>query len=299
MRPRTRLLFCINFIKLRLVTSVWIDNVKMQTSDKPEATGMSVPQDSFETTDDAFLDGRLMIRQARRGSRAGIDAVFLAAACPAQEGESVLDVGTGSGIVALAIARRVEGVNVTGLEIDAQLCTLAAENAARNGLVTRARFICGDATGRAAALFDAGLLPDSFDHAVANPPFLSEQETRPPPEAMLRRAHMLGPGGLERWIRCLAIFVKPGGTMTIVHRADALPRLLEHCGGRFGALAVYPLFPREGAPASRIILQGRKGSRAPLRLLPGMKLHQSGRDFTPSAQAILRDGASLEVLPAK
>ncbi len=260
---------------------------------------MSGPQHGLETTDDAFLGGKLMIRQVRRGSRAGIDAVFLAAACPAREGESVLDVGTGSGIVALAIARRVEGVNVTGLEIDAQLCALAGENAARNGLSACARFMCGDATGRAALLLDAGLLPDSFDHAVANPPFLSDEETRPPPDAMLRRAHTLSAGDLERWIRCLAVFVKPGGTMTIVHRADALARLLKHCSGRFGALTVYPLFPREGAPASRIILQGRKGSRAPLRLLPGMTLHRSGRDFTPPAQAILRDGARLEVPPSK
>lgn len=254
-------------------------------------------EDHFETTEDAFLGGKLMIHQVRRGSRAGIDAVFLAATCPARAGESVLDAGTGSGIVALAIARRVEGVNVTGLEIDPQLCALAGDNAGRNGLSTRARFICGDVTGRAAPLFEAGLVPDSFDHAVANPPFLSEHETRSPPEAMLRRAHMLGAGDLERWIRCLATFVKPGGSMTIVHRADALPRLLEYCGGRFGALTVYPLFPREGAAASRIIFQGRKGSRAPLRLLPGMTLHQSGHDFTSPAQAILRDGASLE-LPA-
>jgi tRNA1(Val) A37 N6-methylase TrmN6 len=93
--------------------------------------------------------------------------------------------------------------------------------------------------------------------------------------------------------------VKPGGTVTIVHRADALLRLLEHCSGRFGAMTVYPLFPREGAPASRIIVQGRKGSRAPLRLLPGMTLHGAVRDFTPPAQAILRDGASLEVPPSK
>ncbi|MGF1621538.1 MAG: tRNA1(Val) (adenine(37)-N6)-methyltransferase [Rhodomicrobiaceae bacterium] len=260
---------------------------------------MSGPQDDFQTTDDAFLGGKLMIRQTRRGSRAGIDAVFLAAACPARAGERVLDVGSGSGIVALAIARRVEGVNVTGLEIDAQLCALAGENARENGLSSRAGFLCGDVTGPSASLFATGLSPDSFDHAVANPPFLSEQETRPPPEPMLRRAHTLAPGDLERWVRCLAIFVKPGGTMTIVHRADALPRLLEHCSGRFGALTVYPLFPREGAPASRIILQGRKGSRAPVRLLPGMTLHMAGRDFTSSAQAILRDGVSLEVTPSK
>ena len=252
-------------------------------------------QHGLETTDDAFLGGRLMIRQVRHGSRAGIDAVFLAAACPAGQGQTVLDIGSGSGIVALAVARRVDGVDVAGLEIDPQLCALSADNAERNKLAARARFICGDATGQAAGLFEMGLAPDSFDHAVANPPFLLEQETRSPPDEMLRRAHVMRPGDLERWVRCLAIFVKPGGSVTIVHRADALPQLLEHCSRRFGDLSVYPLFPRQGSPASRIIIQGRKGSRAPLRLLSGLTLHQAGRDFTPEAQAILRDGATLDV----
>jgi tRNA1(Val) A37 N6-methylase TrmN6 len=256
-------------------------------------TGTSA--DGIETTDDAFLGGRLTIAQTRQGSRAGIDAVFLAASSPVEPGGRVLELGSGSGIVSLAIARRVEGADVTGVEIDPALCHLAEQNAARNGLQTCSRFICGDATGAASALFASGLKPDSFDHGVANPPFLTAGEARLPEETRLRRAHALKEGELERWIRCLATFIKPRGSITLIHRADALPQLIQGCAGRFGALTVYPLFPRQSVAANRIILQGRKGSRAPLKLMPGMVLHtREGRDFTKEAQSILRDGSGLK-----
>lgn len=256
---------------------------------------MTAGAEGARTTQDAFLGGRLTIEQTLTGSRAGIDAVFLAAACPAKPGETVLELGSGSGVVALAIATRVEGAEVAGIEIDPELCALAARNAERNGLGGWARFVCGDVAAPLSRLMGDGLGPDSFDHAVANPPFLTAGDTRPPADERLRRAHALEPGELERWVRSLAAFVRPGGTATIVHRADALPELLRHCAGRFGALAVYPLFPRQGGPASRILLQGIKGSRAPLRLMSGMVLHEHGRDFTPEAQAILRQGAALDV----
>jgi tRNA1(Val) A37 N6-methylase TrmN6 len=83
--------------------------------------------------------------------------------------------------------------------------------------------------------------------------------------------------------------------LRLVHRAALLPRLLEAAEGRFGALAVFPLFPRAGAPATRLILSGIKGSRAPFRLLPGLVLHGEGSAFTREAAAVLRHGAGLDV----
>lgn len=245
------------------------------------------------TTEDAFLGGRLTLRQLREGSRAGLDAVFLAAACPVKPGQHVLDAGTGSGVVALAIARRIDGTQVTGIDVDAAVVRLAEENAARNGLAARARFLLGDVTAPASALTAAGLAFESFDHVVANPPFLAPDEARLSPCPRLRRAHTLEAGDLERWIRFLAAFCKPKGTATIVHRADALPRLLSFLERRFGGVIVYPLFPREGEPAVRVLVQGTKGSRAPFSLAPGIVLHGVNNAFTPAAEAVLREGAGI------
>jgi tRNA1(Val) A37 N6-methylase TrmN6 len=92
-----------------------------------------------DVTEDGFLNGRLKIRQPKRGFRAGLDAVMLAAAVPARAGETALELGAGVGTASLCIAFRT-GCDVSGLEIDPQLAALANQNAARNAMSDRARF---------------------------------------------------------------------------------------------------------------------------------------------------------------
>ena len=65
--------------------------------------------------------------------------------------------------------------------------------------------------------------------------------------------------------------------------------------GRFGALKIFPLFPRKNSRASRVLVQGTKASRAPLELLAGLALHEDDGSYTRQAQAVLRDTASLDL----
>jgi tRNA1(Val) A37 N6-methylase TrmN6 len=91
----------------------------------------------------------------------------------------------------------------------------------------------------------------------------------------------------------------PGGTATLIHKADALGKVIGALSGRFGGLRILPIYPRAEAPAIRVIVQGIKGSRAPLTLLPGLILHGEGNAFTPLADAIFRSGAALTLEPKK
>src|ERR1700744_43554 len=88
-------------------------------------------------TEDRLLDGRVVLRQPAEGFRAAIDPVMLAAPVAAEPGQSVLDIGTGSGAVALCLAWRLAQIRVTGLEIQRDLVRLASENAALNGFEGR------------------------------------------------------------------------------------------------------------------------------------------------------------------
>ena len=86
---------------------------------------------SLECTDDAFLGGRLRLRQLKTGHRAGHDAMLLAAATSARPGNRVVDFGAGVGAAGLAVARRVEGIGLLLVEIDERLAGLARSNAMR------------------------------------------------------------------------------------------------------------------------------------------------------------------------
>ncbi len=258
---------------------------------------MSEPPDAFSS--DAFLGGRLQLMQPEAGHRAGLDAVMLAAAAPVGPGERVLDVGCGGGVVGLCIAARVLDCQVTGLDINPELVALAKENSAANGLAQRYQAVAGDLTGPHATIEALGLDRESFDVVVANPPFYPEGRATAAPDADRARANVMPEGGLEQWVRFMTTMTKPGGRLAVVHLAAALAEILDLLDGRFGAISVFPLYPRDGEPAHRVIISARKASRAGLTLKQGMVLHGEGNQFTPQAEAVLRHGAAISMKPRR
>ena len=247
----------------------------------------------FNFTCDAFLDGRIHVRQPRAGFRSGLDAVFLAAACPAQAGDHVLEAGCGAGAASLCLLARIPGATVTGVEIDPGLTALARENAAANGKAESFGSVAADVTAPRAALEAAGLRADAYDHVMANPPFFSHGRSRPAKDQGNARARAMPEGELEAWLRFLAASAKPSGTCTVIHTAEALPELLSAFDRRFGDLRITPLYPKADAPAIRVIISGIKGSHAPVAITPGIILHEQDGTPTAAAKAILRDGCAL------
>ena len=264
------------------------------SSDVPEAF---VPEAGSAVSEDAFLGGRLVLRQPKAGYRAGVDAVLLAATVPVGDDEvvRVLDAGAGVGAVGLCVAARCARAQVTLVEQAPELVALAQDNIVRNGLSVRVRSYCADVTERGAVLAEMGIVAASFDHALANPPFHRADAGTPAASPLKANAHAMEAELLERWGRFLAYVVKPGGTATVIHKTEALAELLTALDRRFGALRVLPVAPKPGAAAIRIIVQGIKGSRAPLSLLPPLVLHESSGAFTGQLTDILRNGAGLRL----
>ena len=247
------------------------------------------------TTTDDFLDGRLSIVQPRAGHRVGGDAVFLAAAVPAKPGERVLEAGTGVGVAGLCLLTRVPTLNVTTVEIDERLCALAESNAARNGFTDQFKVIEADVTSPAKVLHAASLVREGYDHVIANPPFHADGDVRAAPDAARAAAHVMERDGLADWVRFLTSMAAPKAQLTLIHRAECLGEILDLLQGRFGDVAIFPLFPKAGEPAARVIVQGRKGSRAGLRLLPGLVLHGPDGAHSANSEAVLRGGEALQL----
>ncbi len=219
-------------------------------------------------TNDAFLDGQLMVLQPESGYRAGLDAVVLAASLdglPAS-GACVLDLGAGVGVVGLCVAVRHPQARVTLLEREPVLAGLAARNIDRNVLSERVQVAKIDLEAAVVALDRVGISANRFDYVLANPPFLVEGRGKPPPDPLRAAAHVMSAGGIERWVRFMARVTRPGGTAVMIHRVDALLELLNAFDGRFGAIEVTPICPRPLEQAVRVLVRGIKGSKAPLQL---------------------------------
>lgn len=248
-----------------------------------------------DVTEDAFLGGRVRLRQPSRGYRAGVDAVLLAASVQAANRSlKVLDAGAGVGTVGLCVASRLADASVVLVEHEPTLARLAAENIALNAVEDRVTLIEGDLTARASTLESLGLVPHSFDAVLANPPYHDRMSGTPARDTARAGAHAMASGDLQHWAKFLSHMARSGGTVAMIHKAEAIQEVLSALSPRFGALQVLPIFPRPEAAAIRIIVTGVRGSRAPLTLLAPFVLHGAeGNGFTPQAAAVLRDGAHL------
>jgi tRNA1(Val) A37 N6-methylase TrmN6 len=246
-----------------------------------------------DVTADAVLGGRLLLRQPRRGHRVGHDAILLAAACPARARERVVDLGAGVGAAGLALAQRVNDCSVTLVEIDPALAALAAENARANGLGGRVSAVVLDVAAPARAFAAAGLAPESVTRVLMNPPFNDPARGRASPDRQRRLAHAGPDGTLAVWIKTAARLLRPGGTLTLIWRADGLAAVLQALDAAFGAVTVFPIHSKAGEPAIRVLVRAAKGSRVPLALLPGLVLNDSAGVATAQAEAVLREGAVL------
>lgn len=239
-------------------------------------------------TTDRFLGGRIALRQPRRGHRAGTDAVLLAAAVPAEAQGLVLDIGAGVGAAGLAVAALRPAVAIGLVERDPALALLAAENLDINEFASRGQVHAVDIFD-AAACRSAGLAAGSAAIVITNPPFFDPSRSRPSPHAGKRAAHVMPAAGgqpLADWIaRCRALLASDG-LFVMIHRPEVMPVILAACEG-LGELGLVPVYPQHGKPASRILVRGRKGSRAPVSLAPPIFLHE-GDKFSAEAEAIHR-----------
>lgn len=235
---------------------------------------------------DDFLDGRLRIWQPLTGYRAATDPVFLAAAVGAVPGQSVLELGCGVGTALLCLAARIDNLDLSGVELQAEYAALANRNATQND--TKLTITHADISDMPLSVRDR-----IFDEVMTNPPFYAVDSASPPDDQGrdIARHERLD---LREWIKICLRRTAPMGYFTIIHKAERLTDILSVLDGKAGDIRIKPLTARLGRDAGRVIVRARKGARGSLRLLPPLVIHMGenhmsdGDDNTPEARKFMR-----------
>jgi len=151
----------------------------------------------------------------------GMDAVLLSGFCNIREGDLVLDLGTGTGIIPLLLEAKTKAKHLTGLEIQEESAEMASRSVLLNNLQDKIDIVVGDIK-EAGSLFDAA----SFDAITCNPPYMIGQhgiKNPDEPKAIARHEILCT---LEDVIKQAAYLLKPGGTFYLVHRPFRLVEIM-------------------------------------------------------------------------
>jgi tRNA1(Val) A37 N6-methylase TrmN6 len=204
-----------------------------------------------------------------------------------------MDVGAGVGVVGLCVAARCPERQVVLVEREPKLAALARRNIDRNGLAMRVSVVETDIARATVALTGAAVASETFAFVLANPPYHDEGRGTVAGDPLRAASHQMPQDALEVWARFMNRMAAPGGRAAMIHKAEALPRILSAFANRFGGICVLPIHARADEPAIRVIVSGIKGSRAPVSIKPGLVLHGPDQAFLPEIEAVFRHGAAL------
>ena len=187
----------------------------------------------------------------------GMDAVLLSGFAKAKEGDRVIDLGTGTGIIPILMEAKTKASDFTGLEIQPESADMAQRSVELNHLESKIRIVTGDIK-EASSLFGAA----TFDVVTSNPPYMTEHHgitNEKSPKAIARHELLCT---LEDVISQAARLLRPGGSFYMVHRpfrlVDIMVLLREYHLEPKRMKLVYPYIDKE---PNMVLIEGLRGGR--------------------------------------
>lgn len=236
---------------------------------------MTIRPEEGERLDDLQRNGYRII-QKKDKFRFGMDAVLLSGFARVKPRETVLDLGTGTGIIPILLEAKTQGRHFTGLEIFPASVDMARRSVALNGLEERVEIIQGD-------IKEAGSLfaPASFDVITSNPPYMTGKHglTNPDLEKAAARHELLCT--LEDVVRAAAYLVRTGGRFYMVHRpfrlAEIIRTLSKYKMEPKRMRMVHPFADRE---PNMVLIESVRGGRPRMTVEPPLIVFEEPGKYT-------------------
>ena len=252
--------------------------------------GLKTIMENFEITCDGFLGKKLLIKQLKKGYRAGFDAVVLAAAVRGFFGAKVLDVGCGVGVASFCLAFRCKGLEITGIDAYEQMVALAKENLLLNpSLQSKLCFSCK----RIKEKMPGFSLP-VYDIVMTNPPFYQKGKVTEPACKFKAYANIRDIS-LNAWLQFCWTSLKEKGVCYIVYLSRAIEELTTILKTYPGSWSVFPIFYRQFKEAPICLVEWRK-SYQPICERKLYSFYTQTGTQTPYGKSILWEGESLDYL---
>lgn len=238
----------------------------------------------METTLDNLFDGRLRVRQPRTGYRYSIDSILLAHQARLAAGDTVLDLGTGCGIVPLVLCYRHPQISAWAVEIQTALYDLALRNTAENNLQNRITVIKADLRE-----LQPSDLPESVDWVVTNPPYRRANSGRINPDVQRAVARHELSARLEDVLSAASRLLHVGGRFLAIYTSERIPEML--AGMR--AVGIEPkvqrmVHTRSQNNSKRVLIEGIKGARRGMTIPPPLIIHESDGKYTREVDEMFR-----------
>lgn len=229
-----------------------------------------------ERIDDLERNGYRIIQDPERFCF-GMDAVLLSGFARVKDGASVLDLGTGTGIIPILLEAKTGAAHLTGLEIQPDSADMARRSVALNGLEDKIDIVTGDIK-EAGSLFDAA----SFDVITCNPPYMIGKHgiANPQDAKAIARHEILCT--LEDVISQTARLLKPGGNFYLVHRpfrlAEIMVLLSKYKLEPKRMQLVYPYVDKE---PNMVLIEANRGGRPRMTVEKPLIVYQKPGVYMP------------------
>jgi tRNA1Val (adenine37-N6)-methyltransferase len=226
--------------------------------------------DKNALTVDTFFNGSIRVKQDQAGYRFSIDAVFLAGLAEPSPEDTVLDLGTGCGIIPLILAYRHPKIRIYGVEVQERFADLAAQNVKENCLDDRI----------SVHFLDMKMLtPDTtsgpVDVVVSNPPYRKAESGRINPDRQRAIA--------RHEIRMLRTAGKFKTIYTAERTADMVIQM-RLAGLEPKSLRI--IHSKHNTVGKLIYIEGKKGGRPGLKIGPPLIIYNQDGSYTDEVQAM-------------